>query len=152
MVLAQLNISAGGMPKLPVLSGVLTADGLEEDWQLNRKYHGGPDRAVCVYSVELYAALREEGVQVYPGQLGENFTTKGIDLCGLAVGDRLLVGGCVIELTSVRAPCRQLNRWHADLMRLIKGRSGWLARVVVGGPVVSGDTISLVRREGAGGG
>ena len=54
--LVQVNVSAeGGMPKLPVRAGArVTRDGVDGDWQRNRKYHGGPNRAVCIFSEELY--------------------------------------------------------------------------------------------------
>src|SRR5688500_2244827 len=75
-VLAQLNISGGGMPKKPIPSARVSADGVAGDWQKNRKYHGGPNRAICIYSEELYADLREMGVKVSNGDVGENFTTR----------------------------------------------------------------------------
>ena len=149
-VLAQVNVSDGGMPKLPVLMARVTRDGLEGDWQRNRKYHGGPDRAVCIYSEELYDELRDAGVAMAPGSVGENFTTRGLDLRKLAKGDRLRVGGeggCVIEITNVRVPCRQLGKWDPELPELIVGRSGWVARVVVEGGVKAGDVIELMQTE-----
>src|SRR5205085_2538832 len=104
--LLQINVSPGGMPKLPVLSATVTADGVAGDWQRNRKHHGGPDRAVCIFSQELYDELRDEGVETFQGQVGENFTTCGIDLRTLAPGMRLRVGEkCTIEITGVRIPC-----------------------------------------------
>ena len=146
--LAQLNISPGGMPKRPIPSAVVTRDGVEGDWQKNRKYHGGPDRAVCLFSEELYAWLRDQGVAgLFNGAIGENFTTRGIDLLSLAVGDRLLVGAeCVIELTDVREPCRQLKKWDERFPKLIVGRSGWMAKVVEEGEVSEGDPIELLGR------
>src|SRR4029079_17896230 len=89
----QLNISNGGMPKLPIPTARVTRDGLVGDWQKVRKYHGGPDRAVCLFSEELYGWLREQGVKdVVNGSIGENFTTRGIELMSLNAGDRLRVG------------------------------------------------------------
>src|SRR5436190_18820610 len=97
--LVQVNVSKGGMPKLPVLSAEVTKDGVAGDWQKNRKYHGGPDRAVCVFSQELYSWLRDKGIDLVNGSVGENFTTRGLDLHKLSVGDRLRVGDvCVIEI------------------------------------------------------
>ena len=146
--LAQLNFSRGGMPKLAVPSAVVTRDGVAGDWQKNRKYHGGPNRAVCIYSEELYAWLREQGVEVGNGDIGENFTTRGLDLLKLARGDRLRVGSeCVIQITDVRVPCSQLRKWDGDLPELIVGRSGWVAKVVVEGEVKAGDRIEVVARE-----
>jgi hypothetical protein len=85
--LVQLNVSPGGMPKLAVPEAMVSEEGVAGDWQLNRKYHGGPKRAVCLYSVELLAGLSADtGVELLPGQIGENFTTTGIDLQHLHSG------------------------------------------------------------------
>jgi MOSC domain-containing protein YiiM len=146
--LVQVNVSGGGMPKLPVPSALVTRDGVAGDWQKNRKYHGGPNRAVCLFSEELYAWLREQEVDVGNGDIGENFTTRGVDLMALAKGDRLKVGSdCVIQLTDVREPCRQLKKWDARFPKLIVGRSGWMAKVVREGEVKAGDLIEVVERE-----
>jgi MOSC domain-containing protein YiiM len=147
-VLVQVNVSPGGMPKLPVPSAFVSAEGLEGDRQRNLKYHGGPERAVCLYSEELYAWLREQGVQVTNGNVGENFTTRGLDLSRLSKGDRLRVGGCTIEITNVRVPCSQLKKWDVDLPELIVGRSGWVARVVEEGVVRPGDSIEVHPKSG----
>ncbi len=143
-VLEQLNISPGGMPKTPILGAWVTVDGVAGDWQNNRKYHGGPNRAVCLFSVELYDELRREGVEMQLGSVGENFSTRGIDLKLLQKGDRIRVGRCVIELTDIRVPCRNLDRWHPQLHKLIEGRSGWVAKVVTEGEVKPGDAVELV--------
>src|SRR5688500_7221527 len=99
--LVQLNVSPGGMPKLPVLQEMVTRQGIDGDRQRNRKYHGGQDRAICLYSLELYEWLRRQGIKVNAGEIGENFTTAGLDLQALSIGDRLRVGGCAIEITDV---------------------------------------------------
>ncbi len=142
-ILAQLNTSGGGMPKLPIREAMVGVDGVEGDWQKNRKYHGGPNRAICIYSEELYAWLREQGINVANGNIGENFTTRGLDLLKLKKGDRLKVGECIIEITNVRVPCYQLQKWDADLPELIVGRSGWVAKVVKEGMVKQGDEITV---------
>lgn len=140
--LVQISVSSGGMPKQSVLLAQVGRDGVEGDRQRNKKYHGGERRAVCLFSVELYAQLAAEGIGLSPGDVGENFTTRGLDLLTLAPGDRLRVGQCLIELTEVRVPCRQLDKLHPDLMKKLQGRSGWLARVIEGGVVRPGDSIS----------
>src|SRR4051812_46891684 len=122
--LTPLNVSPGGMPKTPILLARVPRGGVEGDRQKNKKYHGGPDRAVCLYSEELYAWLQSQDVNVKPGDVGENFTTRDFNLMSLSVGDRLKVGECLIEITNVRIPCRNLNKWHPDLMPIIQGRSG----------------------------
>jgi MOSC domain-containing protein YiiM len=143
--LLQLNVSNGGMPKLPVLFARVTPGGVEGDRQRNKKYHGGPNRAVCLYSTELYDRLRSLGIDLVPGSVGENFTITGMDLQRLAKGDRLKVGtDCVIEITDVRVPCRSLRKWDDDLPELIVGFSGWVAKVVVEGTVRPGDPIGVL--------
>src|SRR5882672_4048818 len=122
--LIQVNISKGGMPKSPVLQARVTLEGVEGDWQINRKHHGGPDRAVCLFSTELYDRLRSLGIDLTPGSVGENFTTTGLDLHKLAKGDCLKVGDCIIEITKVRVPCANLRKWDADPSELIVGHSG----------------------------
>jgi MOSC domain-containing protein YiiM len=146
--LAQLNVSAGGMPKLPIARAKVTRLGVDGDVQRNRKFHGGPNRAVCIYSEELYLWLREQGVNVSSGQIGENFTTRGIDLQRLQKGDRLRVGKhCVIEITNVRTPCASLKKWDVDLPELILGRSGWVAKVTEEGEVAPGDPIEVLSSD-----
>ena len=144
--LAQLNVSPGGMPKLPVQAARVTSHGVQGDHQRNKKYHGGPNRAVCIFSEELYDWLRDKGIDLKNGTVGENFTTRGLDLNSLDKGDRLRVGDCLIEITDVRVPCHQLARWDADLPELVVGRSGWVARVIEEGEVKPGDAIELLRK------
>src|ERR1700744_3973814 len=107
--LVQVNVSPGGMPKLPVDSPREPKEGVAGDWQTNRKRHGGPDRAVCLFSVELYDDLREEGLDLKWGSIGENFTTYGFDLMSLSPGSLLRVGECLIEITGIRVPCKNLT-------------------------------------------
>ena len=146
-VLAQVSVSDGGMPKLPVRAAKVTRDGLEGDWQKNRKYHGGPNRAVCIFSEELYQWLRDKGIDLKHGSVGENLTTRGLDLNQLNKGDRLRVGdACLIEITDVRVPCHQLKKWDTDLPELIVGHSGWVAKVIEEGEVKSGDALEVIRQ------
>ncbi|MGE5610854.1 MAG: MOSC domain-containing protein [Bacillota bacterium] len=146
-VLTQISISGGGMPKLAIPEGRVTDEGIVGDWQLNRKYHGGPNRAICLYSEELYEWLRGQGIELTAGQLGENFTTRGIDLMKLGRGTRLRVGKCVIEITEPRTPCAKLKRWREDLKELLVGRAGWLAKVISEGTVRAGDGVEVVAEE-----
>ncbi len=133
------------MPKLARAEARVTRDGVDGDWQLNRKYHGGCERAVCLFSAELYDWLRREySIDLQPGCVGENFTTTGIDLQTLKPGDRLSVGEVVIEITKVRVPCRSLNQWDPRLLDVIEGHSGWMARVVRAGVVRPGDPVAFV--------
>ena len=146
--LVQLSTSKGGMPKLALPEARVTRDGVGDDWQLNRKYHGGCDRAVCIFSTENYDWLAaNHNIKLTPGCVGENFTTTGIDLQSLKPGDRLRVGECLIEITKVRVPCRSLNQWDPRLLKVIAGYSGWLARVIEPAIVRPGDAIELIQSE-----
>lgn len=131
------------MPKFPVLFAYVARDGVEGDRHTHTKYHGGLDRAICLYSEEHYAWLNAQGICVGNGDVGENFTTRGIDYEKLQVGTLLEVGdgGVVIEITKVRAPCSLLQKWDASLPKVIEGRSGWMAKVIKEGVVRPGDEI-----------
>jgi MOSC domain-containing protein YiiM len=142
-ILTQVNVSPGGMPKFPVLSAHVSIDGIASDRQRIAKIHGGPNRAVCLYSEELYEWLRSRGVSVSNGDIGENFTTRGLDLATLKTGDRLRVGQCTIEITKVREPCSRLRKWDEDLPEIIVGHSGWMAKVIEEGAVKPGDAIEI---------
>jgi MOSC domain-containing protein YiiM len=147
MTVAQVSISGGGIPKRAVPSAVVGVQGVQGDGHADRHHHGGPDRAVCIFSEELYLWLREEhGIDLPAGSVGENFTTRGLDLAELKVGDRLQAGECTIEITDVRTPCFKLRKWHPDLPRLIDGRSGWMARVISEGTVRAGGPIRMLPR------
>src|SRR5437762_2650300 len=133
-ILAQLNLSNGGMPKHAIARAFVSKYGIEGDRQRNKKYHGGPDRAICVFSIELYDWLRtEHAIDLPNGSIGENFTTRGLDFTHLKPGDILQIGeegGCQIQITNIRVPCHNLDQFDKRLMHLIKGRSGWVARVL----------------------
>ena len=151
---ASLNVSNGGVPKLRVPSVEVTADGMAGDWQRNRKHHGGPDRALCLYSLERLERLREEGHAVGPGVLGENVTIAGLDWDMVTPGVRLRVGAVLVEVTSYTVPCRTIA--HAFRFRRAgrvgqKGHPGWsrvYARVLVPGRVAEGDPVALVGDAG----
>lgn len=75
----QINASDGGVPKRPLPDGEVTAGGLRGDRQRNLQFHGGPDRAVVLYSLERIHSLQEEGHPITPGAIGENLTVSGLD-------------------------------------------------------------------------
>ncbi len=76
----QISVSDGGVPKLPVLEATVSDKGVDGDRQRNLKFHGGPDRAVCLYSLELIERLQDEGHPIDPGSSGENLTVVRIGL------------------------------------------------------------------------
>lgn len=150
----QLARSRGGVPKLPIAESLVLVGGLDGDWQKNRKHHGGPDRAVCLYAMELIEALRAEGHPIIPGAVGENVTTRGLDWSQVQPGRRLQLGNrCVLEITSFTEPCRTIRHAFADgrSERIAQDRHpGWsrvYARVITEGEVHTGDAIVLLPSE-----
>jgi hypothetical protein len=110
-------------------------------------------RQVHLIHAELQDELRERGFAVSAGQMGENVTTRGVDLLGLPAGARLCLGDtAVIEVTGLRNPCAQLDRIQWGLMGATLGRShdgslirkaGIMAVVLAGGDVQPGDRIRI---------
>jgi MOSC domain-containing protein YiiM len=148
--LHQISVSNGGLPKLPIPKARITKEGVEGDRHRNTELHGGPDRAVCVYSLEVIEALRKEGHPIVPGAAGENFTIAGLDWKHIGPGTRIGVGNEVkLEVLSYTAPCSQNTCWFADgdFSRISeKVRPGWsrvYARVLSEGVVRQGDEVQV---------
>ncbi len=153
----QVNVSRGGMPKLPITQGTLGAAGFDGDACRNLKYHGGPLQAVLLISEEVINELVAAGFPVFPGALGENLTTRGLDYHHLAIGQRLMIGDAQIELTKIRVPCSQLDVYGSSIKKAIYdkkvkagdatsplwGHSGFYARVIRGGRIAAGTPIAL---------
>jgi MOSC domain-containing protein YiiM len=110
-------------------------------------------RQVHLIHAELHDELRAAGFEVADGQMGENITTRGLDLLSLPAGTRLRIGPeAVLELTGLRNPCKQLNGIQKGLMAATLDRSpdgtlirkaGVMAIVLAGGEVRPGDQITV---------
>ena len=137
------------MPKTAVERADVKFTGLVGDLQRNRKYHGGPDRALCLYSAELLDVLRQEGHDAFPGALGENVTISGLDWAMLRPGVRLRLGGVEAEVSSFAVPCRTIARVFRSggYSRINEKRHpGWsrvYVRIVREGSVSIGDPVVL---------
>jgi MOSC domain-containing protein YiiM len=133
----QLARSGGGVPKLAVREAMAGELGLEGDRQQQAKIHGGPDRALCLFSLELIEMLQAEGHPIYPGSTGENITIAGLAWSSLAAGTRVALGpDVIVELTSEADPCKQIAESFVDRKFTRLGTPGemrWYARVVRGG-------------------
>jgi MOSC domain-containing protein YiiM len=148
---ASLNVSRGGVPKLPVSEAFASTNGLVGDRQRDRRFHGGPTRAVSLYSLELIEALIAEGHPVSPGSLGENLTISGLAWGELKRAARLRVGEAVLELTSFAAPCKTIRGSFLgeDFTRISqKLHPGWsrlYASVLVEGRIRPGDVVEALK-------
>ena len=146
----QVSVSPGGVPKHAVPAADVTREGLAGDGHRDLAHHGGPERAVCLYSMELIAALRAEGHTVSPGALGENLTVEGVDWSALTPDTCLLVGEVVLQVTRYTSPCFNIGRSFVggQFARVSQKRHpGWsrlYARVLRPGAVRPGDPVRVL--------
>jgi MOSC domain-containing protein YiiM len=104
----SVNVSPGGVPKLAVERARVSPVGVEGDRQRFLEFHGGPERAVSMYSLDLIEALRKEGHPIGVGTTGENLTLAGLDWSLMVPGTRLRIGEADVEITAYAAPCRTI--------------------------------------------
>ncbi|MDP2801110.1 MAG: MOSC domain-containing protein [Phreatobacter sp.] len=114
-------------------------------------------RQVHMIQAELFDELATKGFVVGPAELGENITTSGIDLLALPTGARLAIGDAVVEITGLRNPCIQMDRFQDGLMqatldRDAKGglvrKAGIMGIVLTGGRIRPGDAVAVTLPEG----
>ena len=135
------------MPKLPVPVARVSPSGLDGDGQRDRRHHGGPDRALCLYSMERIEALQREGHPIAPGTTGENLTIRGLNWDIITPGARLRVGDVSVEITAYASPCKSIRPSFADessnriSQQLFPGWSRVYARVVDSGELQVGDAV-----------
>lgn len=155
------QIGRSSIEKHPVPGPVeVTRLGLDGDQVSDTRHHGGVDQA-------LYAFAREDldqwaarlGTTLRDGQFGENLTTSGYDVNEAEVGERWRVGSALVEVASVRTPCRDFKGWMGEcglddtgwVKRFAaESRPGPYLRVLEEGEVSSGDAAEVVHRPGHG--
>ena len=146
----QVNISRGGVPKLPIARATVTARGITGDGHNDRRSHGRPEQALCLWAMEVIEVLCAEGHDLWPGCTGENVTTKGLDWSRVVPGARLQLGDdLLIEITDYASPCWKNACWFSDgnFNRINQdshpGSSRVYARVLDGGEIMPSDPIVL---------
>jgi MOSC domain-containing protein YiiM len=149
--ISGLQRSAGGVPKLGVPEALITVAGLAGDVQGNLKYHGGPERALCLFSAEVIAALQAEGHPIAAGAAGENLTIAGLDWGALVPETMLRIGAqAVVQITSYTKPCSKIagcfrDRDHGRIAQeRYPGWSRLYARVLTGGRVAVDDAVEVI--------
>lgn len=147
----QVSVSPGGVPKMPVDRTTVTPLGLAGDAHRDHAHHGGPDRAVCLFSLEAIDALRAEGHAIFPGAIGENLTIAGLTWETVVPGVVLAVGpSVVLEVTRYTSPCANITTTFVggEYSRVSQKRHpGWsrvYARVLATGTVAAGDPVRLL--------
>jgi len=157
---AQYTFSKPGQESIELVAGLGVADDVHAGVTVRHRSRVARDptqpnlRQVHLIHAELHDELAAAGFAVAPGDLGENLTTRGIDLLALPTGTRLHLGGAaVVEVTGLRNPCVQLDRFQPGLMAAVLGRdadgglirkAGVMGVVLAGGEIRPGDEIRAV--------
>jgi MOSC domain-containing protein YiiM len=160
MVLDSINVGqARPIPGMKALTGIfkepvagpvaVTRQGIAADVICDRRHHGGVDQAIYLYFTDDYAFWqRELGSTLAAGTFGENLTLSGAESAGLAVGDRMLIGDLVLEITYHRTPCMTLAARMGDRGFVKRfhhaGRPGAYCRVIEPASIEAGMDVSLL--------
>jgi len=146
----SINVSRGGVPKTPVFEALVTVGGIDGDRQRDPRFHGGPERAVVLFSLDVIRALQREGHPINIGTTGENLAVSGIDWTAISPGVELEIGGARLVITKYASPCEKIRRSFLDedftriSQKLHAGWSRLCARVVTEGIVRIGDQVKLI--------
>jgi len=139
----SINISSGGVPKLPVDKVCISQKGLAGDGH-NHEKHYRLTQAVCIQDVERLEELTAEGYPLEPGAAGENLTVRGLNVNSLPIGSVLkFSGGVTIEITRPRPTCYVMDQIHPQLKTDATGRHGMYAKVTREGKLSKGETIEV---------
>lgn len=141
-----------GICKETVEEAFLSKEGFHGDGVADLRFHGGPDRAVCVYPYEHYTQWKEEfGEILPPSAFGENLTVSNMLEAEVYIGDIYRIGDAVIQVTQSRIPCSTITK-RTNLPLLLKrmvetGHTGYLCRVLEEGVVKQDSEITLLERD-----
>ncbi|MEE3809870.1 MULTISPECIES: MOSC domain-containing protein [Lysinibacillus] len=143
-----------GIEKQQMQEVYLSSRGFEGDDVADKKHHGGPDRAVCLYPAEHYIQWEHElGKPLPTAAFGENLTVTNMLEADVCIGDIYKIGNAVIQITQGRIPCSTIDRYTEAttlLKRLIEtGYTGYLARVLEEGSICADSTIEVVEKHPA---
>ncbi len=148
----QINTSPGGVPKLPIREAMVSEIGMMGDSHNFPDIHGGPDRALCLFSLERILELQSEGHPIFPGSVGENVTISGLDWAVMEPGRQLSLGDeVVVEVTSYTSPCNSIPDSFCDgnfaliSQKLHPGFSRVYARVLQAGKLRIGQSVRLLK-------
>ena len=143
-----------GMFKSPVDRATVTKLGLVGDHHADKRVHGGPEKAVHLFTQDTYALLSERrpqlAPQLVPGVLGENLSTRGLTEEDVCVGDIFELGSAKLQISQPRSPCWKIDHrlGTSDMVDTLNGLAcpGWYFRVLEEGEIAVGDELRLVER------
>lgn len=141
-------VSDGGVPKHPTPQLEIGFGGVVGDRQADRRHHGAPTQAVCLWSQQVIDAFRDEGHPLRPGLAGENLTVSGLAWPKVRPGVHLRAGSARLEITDPAVPCSKNAAWFRDgRFDVMHHRNGPVSRmyatVVEPGRVTMGDAVIL---------
>ena len=145
----SLQASGGGVPKPAIPVAEIGPSGVAGDVQGNRRHHGRPWQALCLYSSDLLGALRDEGHPIVPGGAGENLTISGVDWSRMRGGLTITIGDVVLRTSGPAAPCQKIGacftdrHWNRIDHVEHPGWARWYASVIRGGTVTPGDAVTV---------
>jgi MOSC domain-containing protein YiiM len=142
-----------GICKIPVSGPVhLGKSGFDGDGVGDLKHHGGPDKAICVYSTDHYPYWEDVlGAALPPAPFGENFSVSGLGEDDVCIGDVFTAGTALVQVSQPRQPCKTLAARYgrADMIKLVteSGRTGFYLRVLREGTVEKGAPFILQEKD-----
>jgi len=148
-VVYGIQTSSGGVPKRPVAEAVVEREGIVGDGHRDRS-HGGPDRALCLFSLEVIERLQQEGHPIAPGTTGENITVLGLEWPWVRPGVHLRIGEVEVEVTQYTTPCKTIRTsfQDGDVNRIhparFPGNSRVYARVLRTGRIRPADPVEIL--------
>ncbi len=147
-----LFASDGGVPKTPIERADIRTTGVEGDRQDNRRHHGRPAQALCLWSGDVIAELQAEGHPIAAGLAGENVTVAGITWSKLRPGSLLTLGELPVFITAPAIPCAKNAGWFTDrdFNRILHTQHPGFSRLygipLAEGVVELGATVTTARR------
>lgn len=146
---SQISVSSGGVPKEPVQSVGVDGAGVTGDAQGDRRHHGRPVQAICLWSADVIERLAGEGHPIAAGNAGENFTLAGVEWAALRPGSRLDIGEVPMLVTAHAIPCAKNAQWFSDrdFNRILHDRNPGFSRLyaipLTAGTVRTGDRVTV---------
>ena len=147
------KLETTGIYKLPTPEPVhISSLGIKEDFIASKKHHGGPDQAIYVYGTTDYDWWSTElSRDLYPGTFGENLDITELESSQFNIGDRLLIGSVILEISAPRIPCGTLAARMED-PQFVKRfrhaeRPGFYCRVIQEGTIEMGNDVKIERYE-----
>jgi len=148
-ILGLFAAPLGGVPKPSVETLHILEHGCVGDKQNDMKHHGGPNRAVCLFSTEIMNQLQSEGHPIYPGSVGENVLIQGIPWEKVSIGTQFHFDHVILEVTSDAPPCRTIKdsflneEFKCISVKINQHSTRWYAKVIQSGEVRTGELIVL---------